>query len=898
MLGTPFHGTLAGGGQEQIFSITLANPTALSIVVSDPNVQDQNELYVSAGIAPTRDTFQYSSSGPGANQTVALTAQAGTYYIMVYSNLVLSPGSQYSVVVQATPFVWTGFTPGQVNSGQDTTVLATGVFPQEYVSSTAYQIQFVSSAGVFPSSPLYLVPTSIAQSFLYGANSNGTSTMSAVVPANTLAAGTYAVKITDNSGNTQTMPGALTVTSTGAGVLKTSINVLNTVGPDQPSTIYVTYTNVGTAPMAAPLLVLTATQNGQQGAFLTLDPSLAGKAYDSATTPAGYGPSVQFLASGQVPGVLEPFESETVQVYNAGWLSTQFNSSGPPVMFSLGELDTTSTQTIDWSSMEAGLQSGFSQAAWSAIYPILTGNLGSTWGQFVRTLDDDSTYLFGIGQTVTDVGSLLSFEIEKANAGYSASTAVSVAAEELTAPGIDLTFDQSFQTSISGHYTKGILGLGWTTNWDISAATLANGDAIIDDNGVSESFSLQPDGSFAAQAGAEGTALTHRRCLPACRAGRLSDSVQHERYAGLRSGHSRQSNHCRLQRQSQLISLTDSTNGEYLHLSYNSQGLLNTLTDSTGQTETYGYDSTGHLTSYTDEYGTESYSYVTGQAPAANNALSQITLVDGNQIFFSYDSEGRLIDRHGSGGLEDETWTYLSRGGYFTTNAVGDQTTVYLNSFGSTSETIDALGNFTRFYYDGDQNLTKVIGPGGATTTSTYDANGNLMSRTDPLGQTTTFSYNANNNLTSYTDPKGNQTTYGYDSQDDLLSITYANGTQEQSSYNPLGEATQYITPNGQATGYTYNAQGLVASETFADGSSFSYTYDARGNMLTATDSSGTITFSHTVPGNPDLLTEVEYPDGTFLQFTYNSNGQRTQSVDQTGFTVNYSYAPTASLPA
>ena len=47
---------------------------------------------------------------------------------------------------------------------------------------------------------------------------------------------------------------------------------------------------------------------------------------------------------------------------------------------------------------------------------------------------------------------------------------------------------------------------------------------------------------------------------------------------------------------------------------------------------------------------------------------------------------------------------------------------------------------------------------------------------------------------------------------------------------------------------------------------------------------------STATPSNPDLLTEVEYPDGTFLKFSYNVVGQRTQSVDQTGFTVNYIY--------
>ena len=32
------------------------------------------------------------------------------------------------------------------------------------------------------------------------------------------------------------------------------------------------------------------------------------------------------------------------------------------------------------------------------------------------------------------------------------------------------------------------------------------------------------------------------------------------------------------------------------------------------------------------------------------------------------------------------------------------------------------------------------------------------------------------------------------------------------------------------------------------------------------------------------------YPNGQFLKFAYNTIGQRTQSVDQTGFTVNYTY--------
>jgi YD repeat-containing protein len=76
----------------------------------------------------------------------------------------------------------------------------------------------------------------------------------------------------------------------------------------------------------------------------------------------------------------------------------------------------------------------------------------------------------------------------------------------------------------------------------------------------------------------------------------------------------------------------------------------------------------------------------------------------------------------------------------------------------------------------------------------------------------------------------------------------------------------------------------------FADGTKQTYTYDSHGNLLTATDASGTITFSYGDPNNSDLITEVAYPDGHSLSFQYNSVGQRTQSVDDSGFTIHYQY--------
>ena len=63
--------------------------------------------------------------------------------------------------------------------------------------------------------------------------------------------------------------------------------------------------------------------------------------------------------------------------------------------------------------------------------------------------------------------------------------------------------------------------------------------------------------------------------------------------------------------------------------------------------------------------------------------------------------------------------------------------------------------------------------------------------------------------------------------------------------------------------------------------------------MLTARtyDAGGTLTGTTTLTYNAaNELLSITYPNGQFLNFTYNPQGQRTQSVDQSGFTITYSY--------
>src|SRR5262249_44075109 len=105
--GVPYRGTLTGSGEAQLFKVTIGTSNSLTgsgqvqlylfgsltskpfeVTLTDPNLQDQNEIYVSLGVPPTRDHYDYRSDNVGAaNQNLLLPAGPGKYYILVYSNL-------------------------------------------------------------------------------------------------------------------------------------------------------------------------------------------------------------------------------------------------------------------------------------------------------------------------------------------------------------------------------------------------------------------------------------------------------------------------------------------------------------------------------------------------------------------------------------------------------------------------------------------------------------------------------------------------------------------------------------------------------------------------------------------------------------------------------------------
>ena len=248
---------------------------------------------------------------------------------------------------------------------------------------------------------------------------------------------------------------------------------------------------------------------------------------------------------------------------------------------------------------------------------------------------------------------------------------------------------QSLEPSIAGRYTEGSLGVGGTTHWDISASTDAQGDGVIRNGGTLTFYPKQADGSFQAPAGNRTTLFFGSGAYQLDEAGGglyqfnpdgtlayMQDANGNRVTAGYNNV-------------GQLISLTDS-NGASFTLTYTAAGRLAQLTDSNGLVETYGYDPTGNfLTTYTDNYGTTTYSYVTGASAAQNNALwpKSLTRTIPTPFSASYDSQGRLIDEHRDGGAEDVSISYLNPAGFTESDVQGGQATTYFNLYGIPAET-------------------------------------------------------------------------------------------------------------------------------------------------------------------------------------------------------------------
>jgi RHS repeat-associated protein len=854
--------TLAGPGQAELFAINVPSVQALVVQLNDSSPTDSNELYLSFGTPPTPQNYDYRYSlADSASQSILVPRAAiGTWYALIYSDYVPAPSS---ITISATGYAIhvATITPNASGNSASATVEITGAGFEPGTTAT-----LIGSGGTH-----YAATNTSVVSY---------TELLATFPAG-LPAGTYSVLATSGPA-TDTLSGAFTLTAGGVAHLETSLQVPNYLGRHMPATIYITYGNTGTVAMPAPLLELGST-DPQQVPLMTLDASKITQGVWTATIPEGYSTTLQILASGAIPGVLEPGESITVPVYYAGLLQP-WNTADTSVPLNLGVIDTSDSETVDWNSLKATLQpSGVPNAAWNQIYSNLTSQLGSTWGQFVSALDNNAAYLGSLGENVTDFNTLWGFMYAQANDSVGPLDHLQTVFDAaLSLPnGGNLSFWRNYHLDINDRYAVGMFGIGWSVPYQSSLQIETSGDAVLHTVGEGdETFQADTRGGYfnsddgnSLAANSDGTYTITGTDGESDTYSGTGTLLYHADGQGDRINFGYDGS-------GRLISLTAST-GQSITLTYNAAGLVSTLASSDGGVVTYGYDVTNqYLTTVTSIEGTTTYSY-----NKTSNELTGIQNADGSYTNLTYDATGRLLTLASQ--TTSLTLSYEEPGEISGTDALGHVSHQFYNEMGQVIKSIDALGNPTYFTYDANGDVTTITDAVGDTFTYKYDSSGNLTSFTDPLGHTTELTYTAQGDLASYTDANDNLTSLSYGAAGVLSTITYPDGTQESFALNNLDETTSLVQRNGEAIDYSYDGNGNITQENFADGTQYNYSYDAYGDLLTATDSGGTTTFTYNAQG---AMTSVTYPDGTSLTYTYNAAGQLVKRVDQSGYTLNYVY--------
>lgn len=869
----PYQGVLAGSAQAQLFRVTLPGIEQLLVTLADSSPADRNEVYVQYGSPPTRSDYQFRSDGtPGAAAKVLVPSAApGDWYILVYGDTV-PVTSGYTLLASTSGVFLFNTTPDHHGDGADAVLTLTGA---GFTATTSVSL-------VAPDGHSYAIAR---------VEHDSPTQMTATVPAGSVPPGTYTLKVTQADGSSAQLPGAFRIISGGVAHLTTQIIAPQYVARSGYSTVYVDVTNTGDLAMPAPLLIVNATQDGQQGALLTLDQSRVVQGVWSSAYPDGFAPSVQILGSGETPGVLQPGESLRFPVYYAGWSNGSVDP-GKPITFSLSVLQGDDTTRVDWASLESGLRpSGIDPTSWDAVYANLTTQFGPTYGSYVTRLDADAAYLGTLGETVTDVGTLFGFEVQQAD-GLGPITHLGDAVDaSVAAPGLSLSFGRSFAPSITARNVLGPLGLGWSDSWQISLAVGADGTVVITGPGGSQRR-FQPDrrsgygyfdqpGDYARLAALGGglyTLTEQDGQVTAFNSDGTLHYVQDTNGNRITAGYT-----------GGLLTTLTHSSGQVLKIAYNAAGRIMSVTDPVGRATTYAYDASNrHLISATTYNGLKTtYTYDTGSNPSVVNAMRSIAAPDGTHSYYTYDAFGRIVGTSLDGGALPVTIAYGPGG----TIAISDSSGTTTDSFdadGHLVKVVDPLGRAVHYDYDANNNLVSVTDPAGQVSTTTYDGSGNVIRTTDPLGHATTYAYAGPfDRLASVTDARGNAIDYGYDARGNLISTTYADGSVERAAYDSVGDILQTINRRGQPIASTSDSSGRILTETFPDGSVTTYGYDTRGNLVTATDATGTIVLKYDAS---DRLVQVTYPDGQFLKYSYDAVGRRTQMIDQDGFATNYAY--------
>ena len=383
---------------------------------------------------------------------------------------------------------------------------------------------------------------------------------------------------------------------------------------------------------------------------MTLDPSIVPTGFLTSATPDGFSDTIQVLAAGRIPGVLEPGERMEVPVYLVGFSG---NDPLPRAHSSLSWMSfgpTAATSIVDWVSSKESLRpAGIDPQAWDAIFENYEARVGTFASDYVRLLDSNAAYLSRIGEDVTDVAQLNGFTVAQADGLHPIQTLGTTTDANVPAPGLDLELTRSISRTRSPPLPprRARPRLVPLVGDEPGGRAGRHGRRVHPRRRSSarSSRTAARSGRPATSPRPAITARSHAWPTDRSTCARRTDCSTHYGSDGkLAFVEDLNGNRITATYTGDLLTRLEHSSGQFLALAYNAAGLLETVTDSDGRVVRYTYDEANeHLVQFEDFDGRIThYTYTDGTDIQQKHALATIEAPSGVTRHFAYDDQGRL----------------------------------------------------------------------------------------------------------------------------------------------------------------------------------------------------------------------------------------------------------------
>ncbi|WP_185752808.1 RHS repeat-associated core domain-containing protein [Pseudomonas fluorescens] len=341
-----------------------------------------------------------------------------------------------------------------------------------------------------------------------------------------------------------------------------------------------------------------------------------------------------------------------------------------------------------------------------------------------------------------------------------------------------------------------------------------------------------------------------------------------------------------------LLTEIENERGEHYHLDYYANGLIQQETGFDGRRTAYEYDLNGQLLKKT-EFGDDGSELVTEYQRDAAGRLLVKTLADGEEIHYSYDAFGRLVN------VNDGHWPLAYE------YDLQDRLITEHQGWGTLRYEYDSVGQLKHCRLPDGSKLDYHHQPGGQLSSIDlngsrltshqfnagrerqrqqglllsqyqYDEQGRLqahsVSQRDRHLFQRRYAYDANGNLAGIDDSRKGHRSFHYDPLDRLISVR--GSTPESFAHDPAGNLL------GQNNVPTANLANVKGNRLLMQGDRH-YDYDAHGNLTRERRGTGQKLVTEYRYDCQHRLIGVSLPGGRIASYKYDAFGRRiAKTVD------------------